>query len=208
MQNTDNSTEQHSNQVDLEVSEANEIPEQYQESLVAAEAEQREAMNEDPAKPGDVEQDVMAQLAAAQQLAAQHWDSLVRLQAEMENLRRRARIDVENAHKYGVEKLLNALVPVADSLELGFDAALKAEASIDAIREGLDMTFKQLLDVLTDFNVERIDPAGEKFDPQKHEAMTMIPSAEHETNTVVEVFQKGYALNDRLIRPARVIVAQ
>lgn len=208
MQNTDNSTEQHSNQVDLEASEANEIPEQDQESLVTAEAEQREAMNEDSAKTDDVEQDVMAQLAAAQQLAAQHWDSLVRLQAEMENLRRRARIDVENAHKYGVEKLLNALVPVADSLELGFDAALKAEASIDAIREGLDMTFKQLLDVLTDFNVERIDPAGEKFDPQKHEAMTMIPSAEHETNTVVEVFQKGYALNERLIRPARVIVAQ
>jgi molecular chaperone GrpE len=152
--------------------------------------------------------DPMAELAAAQQQAAQHWDSLLRLQAEMENLRRRSRIDIENAHKYGVEKLLHALVPVADSLELGLEAAAKPEASVESIREGVDMTFKQLLDVLADFNVERINPAGEKFDPQKHEAMTMIPSPEHESNSVVEVFQKGYALNERLIRPARVIVAQ
>jgi molecular chaperone GrpE len=152
--------------------------------------------------------DPMAELAAVQQQAAQHWDSLLRLQAEMENLRRRSRIDVENAHKYGVEKLLHALVPVADSLEFGLEAATKPEASLDSIREGVEMTFKQFLDVLADFNVERINPAGEKFDPQKHEAMTMIPSPDHESNSVVEVFQKGYALNERLIRPARVIVAQ
>jgi molecular chaperone GrpE len=155
-----------------------------------------------------ITEDVHQLLEQAQQQAAQHWDTLLRVQADMENLRRRTRIDIENAHKYGVEKLINAIVPVADSLELGLEASHKPEASIESIREGLDMTFKQLLDLLADFNVERINPAGEKFDPQKHEAMTMIPSPNHETNSVVEVFQKGYALNDRLIRPARVIVAQ
>jgi molecular chaperone GrpE len=156
----------------------------------------------------EVEQDVNLLLEEARQQAATHWDSLLRVQADMENLRRRTRIDIENAHKYGVEKLINALVPVADSLEMGLDASNKPEASLESIREGLDMTFKQLLDVLADFNVERINPTGERFDPKKHEAMTMIPSPAHETNMVVEVFQKGYALNDRLIRPARVIVAQ
>ncbi|WP_044410852.1 nucleotide exchange factor GrpE [Thiomicrospira microaerophila] len=156
----------------------------------------------------EVEQDVDQLLEEARQQAATHWDSLLRVQADMENLRRRTRIDIENAHKYGVEKLIHALVPVADSLEMGLEASSKPEASLESIREGLDMTFKQLLDVLADFNVERINPAGEKFDPQKHEAMTMIPSPAHESNMVVEVFQKGYALNERLIRPARVIVAQ
>ena len=182
-----------------------------QEPLVNEQTEQQVGEQDaNDAQQADLDEafDPMAELAAAQQQAAQHWDSLLRLQAEMENLRRRTRIDIENAHKYGVEKLLHALVPVADSLELGLEASNKSEASVDSIREGLDMTFKQLLDVLADFNVERINPAGEKFDPQKHEAMTMIPSPDHDSNTVVEVFQKGYALNERLIRPARVIVAQ
>lgn len=155
-----------------------------------------------------VEKDIEQLLAEAQKQAEEHWNSLLRVQADMENLRRRTRIDVENAHKFGVEKLVNALIPVADSLELGLDAAKKPEANVDAIREGVEMTFKQLLDVLADFNVERIDPAGEKFNPQMHEAMTMVPSPQHEPNTVMEVFQKGYALNERLIRPARVIVSK
>lgn len=152
--------------------------------------------------------DLVAQLAAAQQKADENWDALLRTQAEMENLRRRTRIDVENAHKYGLEKILNALIPVADSMELGLEAAGKDGASVASIHEGLEMTFKQFLDVLADFNVERIDPQGEKFDPQKHEAMSMVPSPEHEPNTVIDVFQKGYALNERLIRPARVIVSK
>ena len=182
-----------------------------QEQLVDEQSDQQvDQQDANEAQPADLDEafDPMVALAEAQQQVAQHWDSLLRLQAEMENLRRRSRIDIENAHKYGVEKLLHALVPVADSLELGLEAAIKPEASVDSIREGLDMTFKQMLDLLADFNVERINPVGEKFDPQKHEAMTMIPSPNHDSNTVVEVFQKGYALNERLIRPARVIVAQ
>lgn len=155
-----------------------------------------------------VEKDINQLLEEARKQASEHWDTLLRTQADMENLRRRTRIDVENAHKYGIEKLINALVPVADSLELGLDAANKPEATADSLREGVEMTFKQLLDVLAEFNVERIDPQGEKFDPQKHEAMTMVPSPDFEPNTVMEVFQKGYSLNERLIRPARVIVSQ
>ncbi|MDY0136157.1 MAG: nucleotide exchange factor GrpE [Thiomicrospira sp.] len=155
-----------------------------------------------------VEQDINQLLEEARQQASAHWDSLLRVQADMENLRRRTRIDVENAHKYGTEKLINALIPVADSLEMGLDAAQKSEANVASIREGLEMTFKQFLDVLADFNVERLDPKGEKFNPQQHEAMTMVPSPSHEPNTVIDVFQKGYALNERLIRPARVIVSK
>lgn len=88
------------------------------------------------------------------------------------------------------------------------DAAAKEDASVESIREGVEMTFKQMLDVLQEFSVERVDPTGEKFDPQLHEAMTMIPSPDHETNTVVDTIQKGYTLNERLVRAARVIVAQ
>ncbi|SFR51414.1 nucleotide exchange factor GrpE [Thiomicrospira sp. ALE5] len=204
MQQPENKTEQQKNQSELsDQSEQQAVEEQMDEQDAQIEQDHQQAFDD-----AEDEFDPMAELAAAQQQAAQHWDALLRLQADMENLRRRSRIDVENAHKYGVEKLLNALVPVADSLELGLDAANKPEANAASIREGVEMTFKQLLDVLADFNVERINPVGEKFDPQKHEAMTMIPSPDHETNTVVEVFQKGYALNERLIRPARVIVAQ
>lgn len=176
-----------------------------QKQTQQAEAVESEALEQAEAT---VEQDIEQLLEEARKQAAEHWDSLLRVQADMENLRRRTRIDVENAHKFGVEKLIHALVPVADSLEMGVEAASKPDANIDSIREGIDMTFKQLLDVLANFNVERINPAGEKFNPQLHEAMTMVPSPAHEPNTVIEVFQKGYALNERLIRPARVIVSK
>ena len=155
-----------------------------------------------------VEEDIEALLAESRSEAEKHKDMALRIQADMENLRRRTRLDVENAHKYALDKFVNALIPAMDSMEMGMDAATKEGASIDSIREGIDITFKQLLDVLGEFNVERIDPKGEKFDPQLHEAMTMIPSPEHESNTVVDVIQKGYTLNERLVRPARVIVAQ
>lgn len=181
------------------MSEQKQAPENQEATIESEELEQAE---------NAVEQDIEQLLAEARQQASEHWDSLLRVQADMENLRRRTRIDIESAHKYAVEKLIHALVPVADSLELGLDAANKDDATVESIREGVDITFKQLLDVLADFNVERIDPAGEKFNPQLHEAMTMVPSPEHESNTVMEVFQKGYALNERLIRAARVIVAQ
>lgn len=140
--------------------------------------------------------------------AAKHKDMALRLQADMENLRRRTRIDVENAHKFALDKFVDALIPAMDAMEMGLDAANKEDVAIDSIREGMEMTFKQMIDVLAQFSVERIDPKGEKFDPQLHEAMTMIPSPDHDSNVVVDVIQKGYSLNERLVRPARVIVAQ
>ena len=155
-----------------------------------------------------VDNDLEALLAEARAEADKHKELALRVQADMENLRRRTRMDVESAHKYALEKFVNALIPAMDSMEMGIDAASKEEANIDSIKEGVEMTFKQLLDVLQEFNVERVDPTGEKFDPQLHEAMTMIPSPEHESNMVVDTIQKGYTLNERLVRAARVIVAQ
>lgn len=155
-----------------------------------------------------VQEDIAALLEEAKAEAQKHKDMALRVQADMENLRRRTRLDVESAHKYALEKFVNALLPAMDSMEMGIDAASKEEATIDSIREGLNMTFKQMLDVLQSVNVERINPTGEKFDPTLHEALTMIPSPDHESNTVVDTIQKGYTLNERLVRAARVIVAQ
>jgi molecular chaperone GrpE len=155
-----------------------------------------------------VADDISALLEEARAEADKHKDMALRLQADMENLRRRTRLDLESAHKYALEKFVNALLPAMDSMEMGMDAAAKEDASVESIREGVEMTFKQMLDVLQEFSVERVDPTGEKFDPQLHEAMTMIPSPDHETNTVVDTIQKGYTLNERLVRAARVIVAQ
>ena len=155
-----------------------------------------------------VQEDVAALLEEARAEADKHKDMALRVQADMENLRRRTRIDVESAHKYALEKFVNELIPVLDSMEMGIDAASKEDVSAESIKEGLDMTFKLFLDVMQKFEVERVNPVGEKFDPQLHEAMTMVPSPEHESNTVMEVFQKGYTLNERLVRAARVIVAQ
>jgi molecular chaperone GrpE len=155
-----------------------------------------------------VTEDITALLAESRIEADKHKDMALRIQADMENLRRRTRIDIESAHKYALDKFVNALIPAMDSMEMGMDASSKEEASIESIREGIDMTFKQMLDVLGQFNVERVDPKGEKFNPELHEALTMIPSPDHEPNTVIDVIQKGYTLNERLVRAARVIVAQ
>lgn len=155
-----------------------------------------------------VEEDIAALLQEARAEAEKHKDLALRVQADMENLRRRTRMDVESAHKFALEKFVNALLPAMDSMEMGMDAATKEGASVESLREGVEITFKQMLDVLQEFNVERVDPTGEKFDPQLHEAMTMIPSPDHDSNTVVDTIQKGYTLNERLVRAARVIVAQ
>jgi molecular chaperone GrpE len=155
-----------------------------------------------------VDQDINDLLAQAQEEAAKNKELALRTQADMENLRRRTRLDLEEAHKFALKKFVDALIPAMDSMEMGMEAASKEEATVESIREGLEMTFKQMLDVLAEFNVERINPTGEKFDPQLHEAMTMFPSPEHESQTVIDTIQKGYTLNERLVRAARVVVAE
>jgi molecular chaperone GrpE len=157
-----------------------------------------------PAVPGGEE--LQLQLEDARAKADQHWDQLLRTQAELENTRRRAERDVENAHKYGLERFAQELLPVRDSLELGLSAA-DATENVEKLREGMELTLKMLTTVMEKFGIRLVDPVGEPFDPALHQAVTMQPS-EQPANTVLSVMQKGYTLNDRLIRPAMVIVAR
>lgn len=148
------------------------------------------------------------QLAQATQQAGDNWDKLVRTQAEMENLRRRTEKELQNAHKYALEKFAKELLPVVDSLELGVQAASSDLAEVVKLREGSELTLKQFYTVFEKFNVQSINPMGEKFNPDLHQAMAMEPTENAEANTIVKVFQKGYQLNDRLLRPAMVVIAQ
>lgn len=134
-------------------------------------------------------------------------DTALRAQAEMENLRKRTRRDIENAHKYALEKFVNELLPIIDSLELGLSAAEKAD-NVDDLLEGMNLTLKMFSAALDKFGVKTIDPQGEKFNPEQHEAVSMQEIEGSEPNTVVSVMQKGYELNGRLVRPAMVMVAK
>lgn len=141
-----------------------------------------------------------------QELAAAK-DATLRAAAEAQNARRRSEQDVEKARKFALERFAGDLLPVVDNLERALEAASEAPDA-NAIAEGVDLTLRSLLDVLGRFNIEQVDPAGEPFDPQLHEAMTMVPNPEMEPNSVMDVMQKGYTLNGRLLRPARVVVSK
>lgn len=145
-------------------------------------------------------------LTLAEQKAHENWEKSVRALAELDNVRRRAEREVANAHRYGVEKLISSLLPVIDSIEQALQLAEKDAAA--AMHEGLELTLKLFLDVLQKFEVQTIDPMGAAFDPQQHEAMSILEVEGTPSNTVITVFQKGYMLNDRVIRPARVIVSK
>ena len=153
-------------------------------------------------------EELAERLQAAEQKAADNWDQLLRTRAEMENLRRRTQRDLENAHKYALEKFVTELLPVKDSLEMGLDAAKQDNAAIEKLCEGTELTLNMLVNALGKFNVVEINPRGEKFNPEQHQAMAMQPSADMEPNTVMVVMQKGYMLNDRLMRPAMVMVSK
>lgn len=147
-------------------------------------------------------------LAEANQKAEKYWDSLLRKQAEVDNLQKRTARDLENAHKYALEKFVTELLAVKDSMELGLEAASKPETDLNAVSQGIALTVKMLGDILKKFEVEEIEPKQEKFNPRWHEAMAMQPVSHVEEGTVIYVHQKGYQLHDRLLRPARVIVAK
>jgi molecular chaperone GrpE len=134
-------------------------------------------------------------------------DSALRAQAEMENLRKRTTRDIENAHKYALEKFVNELLPIIDSLSLGMTAAETAE-NVDELREGMDLTLKMFSSAIDKFGVKEINPQGDKFNPEQHEAISMQEIEGTESNTVVAVMQKGYELNGRLVRPAMVVVSK
>lgn len=139
--------------------------------------------------------------------ADEHWKLYLGAHAEMENLRKRTERDVQNAHKFALERFFNELLPVRDSLEMGLAAASDA-VDVTKLREGVDLTLKQLAAAMDKFGAHEINPVDARFDPHQHEAMAMVPTDQTEPNTVMQVVQKGYVLNERLIRPAKVIVAQ
>lgn len=149
----------------------------------------------------------MQSLQEAQAKAEENWSNMLRLQAEMENTRRRAERDVQAAHKFALEKFVNELLPVKDSLEMGEAAAVVENADVEKVREGIELTLKMMTDVMGKFGVAEVNPVGEPFNPDLHQAMSMQDAPNAKPNTVVTVYQKGYQLNERLVRPAMVVVA-
>jgi molecular chaperone GrpE len=135
-------------------------------------------------------------------------DQVLRVQAEMQNLRRRAERDVENAHKYALDKFAPALLPVVDNLERALAAIDSEDAAQKSVAEGIELTLKTFVEVLTRHKVEVVDPAGQPFDAELHQAVSAVPNPDLEPNTVIDVFQKGYTLNGRLLRPAMVVVSK
>jgi molecular chaperone GrpE len=148
-----------------------------------------------------------ADYEAAVRKAEENWDLVLRTRAEMDNLRKRTARDVENAHKYGLEKFIAALLPISDGLDSALDTLPEAPDR-EAMREGLLLLAKMFDETLGKFGVQKVDPKGATFDPAQHEALSMQPTQEVAPGTVLTVIQKGYLLNDRLLRPARVIVAR
>ncbi len=166
-----------------------------------------ESVEELPTEKITVEE-LQQQLAESETKATENLDKALRIQAEMENLKRRTQKDLENAHKFALEGFSKELISVIDSLELGVQAVTGESEEVQKFREGSELTLKQFEAAFTKFNIEKIDPLGESFNPELHQAMAMQPSAEAEPNTILNVFQKGYSLNGRLIRPAMVVVAK
>ena len=167
-----------------------------------------ESADENNAEQDPLEQ-AAAKLAECEETTQRAKDDLLRVQAEMQNVRRRAEQDVEKAHKYGQEKFSIELLAVVDNLERSLEVASNNEdEAVKAIYEGVNLTLKSFLDCFTKFNIEAVDPLGEPFDPQLHQAMSIQENAECEPNTVIAVMQKGYTLHGRVIRPAMVMVSK
>ena len=143
-------------------------------------------------------------LKEAERKAQEHYDAWMYAKAESENIRRRAVEDVSKAHKFAVERFANEILAVKDSLEAGMAVET---ATVESFKSGMELTLKQLSGVFERFNISEINPVGEKLDPHKHQAISMVDS-DQPANTVVSVMQKGYALNDRVLRPALVLVAK
>lgn len=193
-----------------EQQQVNEAEAQPVEEVVSETAEQNEAETEVAAEETEASadadklaQDLVAATAEIESLK----DQMLRIQAEAQNVRRRAEQDVEKAHKFGVEKFANEMLPIVDSLERAIEAFGDDEA-LKPMREGVEMTMNMFLSGLDKFEMKQVNPKGEMFDPALHQAMSMIPVPDTAANTVVEVMQKGYTLHGRLVRPAMVIVAK
>ncbi len=178
-----------------------ETVEEQEAAAAAAEAEGEQAEPTAEEKLAELE----AELANVKKALG---EAEIRAQAEIQNVRRRAERDVQHAHKFALEKIAGDLLSVADNLERGLGALDADDEALKGAREGIELTLKSLLDVFGKYNLEQISPSDEPFNPELHEAMTMVPVPNVDPNTVIEVLEKGYQLNGRLIRPARVVVSK
>lgn len=186
--------------------EENNVVEEQENEVTENTDEQSESVENQVAGDLDVET-LQALLEKEKEQSQSNRDAALRAQAEMENLRKRTTRDIENAHKFALDKFINELLPVIDSLRLGIDASENAE-QVDELREGMNLTLKMFIGAIEKFGVKEIDPLDEKFNPEQHEAVSMQEIEGSESGTVVTVMQKGYELNGRLVRPAMVVVAK
>lgn len=171
-------------------------------------AEQQSEAEQPEESAGASDEDLQARLEDALQQIAHHKDLALRAQAELQNVRRRAERDVEHAHKYGLEKITQELLPVVDNLERALDAAGEDNDFVKALKEGVELTLGMFLKVLATFKIEAVNPEGEPFDPALHQAVSIVEQNQVEPNTVVSVMQKGYTLHGRIVRPAMVVVSK
>lgn len=176
-----------------------------EETHLSVEPEENEAPEK--AKEKNYEE-LLAKYKAAEERANQQWDLAVRAKAEVENVRRRAEKDLEKAHKFSIEKFATEMLDVIDSLERASQACSQADSNVESLHEGIELTLKMFSDALGKFGVQAIDPTGELFNPELHEAISMLPQPNVAPNTVIEVIQKGYSIHGRLLRPARVVVSK
>ena len=178
------------------------------ESQVENETVNEESLHTEVGEHEYTIEELKTELEEAKQKAHDNWDKAVRIQAEMENLKKRTRKDLEDAHKFALTGFTKELLPVFDSLVLGLHAATGDSEDVKKFREGSELTIKQFEALFAKFNIAAVDPLGQPFNPEQHQAMLMQVVEGTEPNTVVNVFQKGYMLNGRLLRPAMVVVAK
>ncbi|WP_152205284.1 nucleotide exchange factor GrpE [Marinobacter changyiensis] len=186
-------------------------PEKELRDAISEEPVEQPKKSQQPTPPEEASELTTDEVEALRGQVQDYQEQMLRTQAEMQNVRRRAEIDVEKAHKFAVEKFVKELLPVADSLEKAVENTEGKETDselVATIREGAEMTLDLFMNSISKFNVAQINPIGEPFDPQLHEAMSMVPAPDAEPNSVVAVVQKGYTLNGRLVRPAMVVVAK
>src|SRR5574344_744729 len=184
---------------------------QEQELEQSAELINDEQQTPDVAEPAVATDELSAlqqQLSAAEAAAQEEKDRALRIAAEMENLRRRAAQDVENAHKFALEKFTGELLPVIDSLERALELADRDNETLKPMMEGVELTLRAMLTTVGKFGVEQVNPMGDAFDPNRHQAISMVENGNVAPNSVIAVMQKGYELNGRVIRPAMVMVAR
>jgi len=155
-----------------------------------------------------VEESIEQQLDKAHATIKEYWEQILRLKAEIENNRKRSVRDIENAHKYALRNFSESLLPIVDSMEMAQKAAEAENASLESIIEGTELTMSMFIQVLEKHGLQELDPIGEKFDPEQHQAISMVEDKSADANIVISVMQKGFMLNERLVRPAMVVVSK